>query len=90
MELTRKQIILIAVVSGIILLLTAAAVLICTPGEEDEAPEPTAATMITASPEPTSTPDPAPSPTSFILPLVPRFDTPQPTGEPAAGVFAPY
>ena len=88
MELTRKQIILIAVISGIILLLTAAAVLICTPGEEDEAPEPTATLQPTDTPVPT--PTVTPSPTSFILPLVPRFDTPQPTEEPAAGVFAPY
>ena len=38
MELTRKQIILIAVISGVILLLTVASVLIFTPGEEEGLP----------------------------------------------------
>lgn len=90
MELTRKQIILIAVISGVILLLTVAAVLIFTPGEEEAAPEPTAIQSPTASPEPTPTSEPTPSPTVFRLPLVPRWDTPQPTLEPVSGVFAPY
>ena len=90
MELTRKQIILIAVISGVILLLTVAAVLIFTPGEEEAAPEPTAIQSLTASPEPTPTSEPTPSPTAFRLPLVPRWDTPQPTLEPVSGVFAPY
>jgi flagellar basal body-associated protein FliL len=90
MELTRKQIILIAVISGVILLLTVAAVLIFTPGEEEAAPEPTAIQSPTASPEPTPTSEPTPSPTAFRLPLVPRWDTPQPTLEPVSGVFAPY
>ncbi len=90
MELTRKQIILIAVISGVILLLTVAAVLIFTPGEEETAPEPTATPSLTASPEPTPTSEPTPSPTAFRLPLVPRRDTPQPTLEPVSGVFAPY
>ena len=90
MELTRKQIILIAVISGVILLLTVAAVLIFTPGEEETAPEPTATPSLTASLEPTPTSEPTPSPTAFRLPLVPRWDTPQPTLEPVSGVFAPY
>ena len=90
MELTRKQIILIAVISGVILLLTVASVLIFTPGEEEAAPEPTAIQSPTASPEPTPTSEPTPSPTAFRLPLVPRWDTPQPTLEPGSGVFAPY
>ena len=90
MELTRKQIILIAVISGVILLLTVAAVLIFTPGEEETTPEPTATPSLTASPEPTPTSEPTPSPTAFRLPLVPRWDTPQPTLEPVSGVFAPY
>lgn len=90
MELTRKQIILIAVISGVILLLTVASVLIFTPGEEEATPEPTAIQSPTASPEPTPTSEPTPSPTAFRLPLVPRWDTPQPTLEPVSGVFAPY
>ena len=90
MELTRKQIILIAVISGVILLLTVVSVLIFTPGEEETAPEPTAIQSPTASPEPTPTSEPTPSPTAFRLPLVPRWDTPQPTLEPVSGVFAPY
>ena len=90
MELTRKQIILIAVISGVILLLTVASVLIFTPGEEEAPPEPTAIQSPTASPEPTPTSEPMPSPTAFRLPLVPRWDTPQPTLEPVSGVFAPY
>ena len=90
MELTRKQIILIAVISGVILLLTVAAVLIFTPGEEETAPEPTATPSLTASLEPTPTSEPTPSPMVFRLPLVPRWDTPQPTLEPVSGVFAPY
>ena len=90
MELTRKQIILIAVISGVILLLTVASVLIFTSGEEEAAPEPTAIQSPTASPEPTPASEPTPSPTAFRLPLVPRWDTPQPTLEPVSGVFAPY
>ncbi len=90
MELTRKQLILIAAVSGAILLLTVAAVLICTPGEEEALAEPTASPTLTASPLPTPEPTAAPSPTVLRLPLVPQWDTPQPSGEPAgAGVFAP-
>ena len=88
MELTRKQIILIASISGAILLLTLAAALIFTPGEEDALPEPTATPQETASPIPTPSPTPSPSPTAFRLPLVPQF-TPQPAEEPGVGVFAP-
>ena len=91
MELTKKQMILIAIISGTILLMTVAAVLIFTPGEE-ALPESTATLQPTDTPAPTATPTPAitPSPTTFRLPLVPQGDTPQPTAEPAAGVFAPY
>ena len=73
MELTRKQIILIAAVSGAILLLTVAAVLICTPGEEEALAEPTASPTLTASPLPTPEPTAAPSPTVLRLPLVPSL-----------------
>ena len=90
MELTRKQIILIAAVSGLILLLTVGAVLILDAREEEALPEPTASPQATATPLPTPPPTPAPSPTDFRLPLVPRWDTPQPTLEPVSGVFAPY
>ena len=90
MELTRKQIVLIAVISGAILLLTLAAVLIAASGAEEAVPEPASAPPNTASPEPTPTAEPTPSPTTFRLPLAPRWDTPQPAGEPSAGVFAPY
>ena len=50
MELTRKQIILIAAVSGLILLLTVGAVLILDAREEEALPEPTASTQATATP----------------------------------------
>ena len=90
MELTRKQIILISIISGLILLLTVAAILIFTPGEEDAAPEPTATPQPTATLVPTPSPTITPSPTAFRLPLVPQWDTPQPTMEPLSGVFAPY
>ena len=89
MELTKKQIILIVVVSGTILLLTVAAILIFTPGEEEALPEPTAAPTQTPSWTTTPSPGPTPSPTVFQLPLVPQWDTPQPTEEPATGVFVP-
>lgn len=88
MELTKKQIILFAIISGTILLLTVAAILIFTPGEE-ALPEPTATLQPTDTAAPTPTPTITPSPTVFRLPLVPQQDTPQPTAEPAAGVFAP-
>ena len=88
MELTRKQIILIAGISGAILLLTLAAALIFTPGEEDALPEPTATPEETAVPVPTPSPTSAPSPTAFRLPLVPQV-TAQPAESPGVGVFAP-
>ena len=90
MELTRKQIIWIAIISGLILLLTVGAILIFTPGDEDEAPEATAEPTATTISEPTPSPSLTPSPTVFLLPLVPQWDTPQPVEESAAGVFAPY
>ena len=90
MELTRKQIILIAAISGAILLLTVAAVLIFTPAEEEALATPTASPTVTASPAPTPEPTATPSPTAFRLPLVPQWDTPEPLQGPAgAGVFAP-
>ena len=89
MELTRKQIILISVISGLVLLLTVAAILFFTPGEEDAAPEPTATPQPTATLAPTPSPTITPSPTVLRLPLVPQWDTPQPTMEPSSGVFAP-
>lgn len=89
MELTRKQIILIAAVSGAILLLTVAAVLIFTPGEEALA-APTASPTATAVPTPTPSPTATPAPTEYRLPLVPQWEAPQPGSDPAnAGVFAP-
>ena len=90
MELTKKQIILVAAVSGAILLLILAAVLIFGPHEGEEAAAPTASPTETAQPTPTVTPTASPEPTAFRLPLVPQWDTPQPSGEPVgAGVFAP-
>ena len=90
MELTRKQIILIAAVSGAILLLTAAAVLISTAGEEAASAGPTASPTATASPCPTPEPTETPAPTVFRLPLVPQGDTPRPSADPVGtGVFAP-
>ena len=88
MELTRKQIILIAAVSGLILLLTVGAVLILDAREEEALPEPTVSPQATATPLPTPPPTPAPSPTDFRLPLVPRWDTPRPTAD-MAGAFVP-
>lgn len=84
MELTKKQLILITAVSGAILLLTVAAILIFTPGDGDVAPEVSPSPAATASLIPTPTAAATPSPTPFLLPLVPRFDTPQPTEEPAS------
>ena len=91
MELSRKQIILIALVSGAILLMTVAAILIFTPGDGETVPEPTATVQPTVTPAPTATPTIAPSPTVFRLPLVPLWDTPQPSREPAdaVGAFMP-
>ena len=90
MELTKKQIILILAISGAILLLTAAAVLIFTPGDDAAAPEPAATVPPTDTPLASACPTDTPIPTVFRLPLVPQGDTPQPSKEPAAGIFAPY
>ena len=90
MELTKKQLILIAAVSGAILLLTVGAILIFTPRDGETVPEPTATAQPTDTPSPMPTPTITPAPTIFLLPLVPQWDTPWPTEAPAAGVFAPH
>ena len=88
MQLSRKQVILISVISGIVLLLAVGAAIFLSP-KVAEAPEPTPE----PSPAPTATPRPTkiPAPTVFLLPLVPRWDTPRPTAEPggAVGAFVP-
>lgn len=90
MQLSRKQTILIAVLSGVVLLLTVAAALLFAPGGDDGPAEPTASPVETAVPAPTPAPTDTPEPTIFLLPLVPQWDTPRPTAEPTgAGVFAP-
>ena len=78
MQLSRRQVIWISIVSGVVLLLTLAAVLIFTPGEDAETPAPVSAPLETAAPTDTPAPTAAPSPTVFRLPLVPQWDTPQP------------
>ena len=88
MELTKKQIILVAAISGAILLLTVAAVLIFTPGDEKTVSEPTTTPWETGAPTFTPVPAPTPSPTAFRLPLVPQWDTPWPTAD-MAGAFVP-
>lgn len=90
MQLSRKQVILISIVSGVVLLLTAAAALFLAPGEGEPVPEPTASPAQTDPPAATASPGPTPSPTAFRLPLVPQWDTPQPAdpGD-AAGAFVP-
>lgn len=91
MQLSRKQTILIAVLSGLVLLLAVAAALLFTPGDGEGAVEPTPTPAETATPALTPAPTDTPEPTSFRLPLVPLFDTPRPTAEPTGtGVFAPY
>ena len=72
MELTKKQIILVAAISGAILLLTLAAVLIFAPRGEDETGAPTAAPTETIQPTPTITPTPTntPRPTPTMDPSV--------------------
>ena len=87
MELTKKQIILIAAISGAILLLTVAAILIFVPGDGETLPEPTVTPQATDSPVPTPSPALTPSPTAFRLPLVPQFETPQ-SPDPAGAVEA--
>lgn len=88
MELTKKQIILVAAVSGAILLLILAAVLIFGPHEGEEAAAPTASPTETAQPTPTVTPTASPEPTAFRLPLVPQWDTPRPTADTTGTVDA--
>ena len=88
MELTKKQIILVAAISGAILLLTVAAILIFTPGDGEAAPEPTASPTATAPPTATPAPTDTPRPTDYRLPLVPQWDTPRPSADPT-GAFAP-
>ena len=91
MQLSRKQVILIAVLSGVLLILTVAAALIFTSGDADTPAEPT--TAPTETPAPTGTPVPTvtSTATTFRLPLAPLWDTPRPTPESAgAGVFAPH
>ena len=88
MELTKKQLILIAAISGAILLLTVAAVLIATPGDGAAAVGPPASPARTASPTATPEPTTTPAPTAFRLPLVPQWDTPRPTAD-MAGAFVP-
>ena len=92
MELTRKQIILIAIISGAILLLTMAAVLISAPADGDAPPEPSSSPAATASPSAAPTATASPEPTVFRLPLVPAWDTPQPTRETEGTVnaFVPH
>ena len=82
MENTRKQTILIVVLSGVVLIMAVAAALIFTPEDGEAIAEPTPSATATAAPSPTAAATVAPSPTSFLLPLVPRFDTPRPTVEP--------
>ena len=82
MQLSRKQVILISVISGVVLLLTLAIALIYTPGAADLFPEPTPSPAQTACPTPTPSPMPTPTPTAFRLPLVPQWDTPRPTADP--------
>ncbi len=87
MQLSRKQVILISTVSGVVLLLTLAVVQLYTPGDGEPAEPtaaPTATVLPTATPEPTATP----RPTDYQLPLVPRRETPWPTADPA-GAFVP-
>ncbi|MBR0206537.1 MAG: hypothetical protein IJQ45_07355 [Clostridia bacterium] len=88
MQLSRKQIILISIVSGVVLLLTVAAALILTPREGDAPPESNPAPAETVSPTATPIASPTPPPTAFRLPLVPQWDTPQPGETPAGAVGA--
>ncbi len=91
MQLSRRQVIWISVISGVVLLLTLAAVLIFTPGDEDVSSEPAATPLETASPTVTPVPTVTPSPTAFRLPLVPQWETPQPAAgtDGIIGAFVP-
>ena len=82
MELTKKQLILIAAISGAILLLTVAAILLSTAGDGEASVAPTAFPTQTASPTATPAATVTPAPTAFRLPLVPQWDTPRPTADP--------
>ena len=88
MELTKKQLILIAAISGAILLLTVAAILLSTAGDGEASVAPTASPTQTASPIATPAATVTPAPTAFRLPLVPQWDTPRPTAD-MAGAFVP-
>ena len=88
MELTKKQLILIAAISGAILLLTVAAILLSTAGDGEASVAPTAFPTQTASPTATPAATVTPAPTAFRLPLVPQWDTPRPTAD-MAGAFVP-
>ena len=91
MQLSRKQVILISVVSGVVLLVTVAAACLLPIGAGDTPAEPTAFPLETASLSPSPTAVPTPTPTAFRLPLVPQWDTPRPTAEStgAFGAFVP-
>ena len=84
MALSKKQIILISVISGVVLLLAVGAALFLSPGEGEASPVPTASP--TPTPVPTQTPPPTATPAPPIqrLPLVPLWDTPRPSAEPLA------
>ena len=91
MQLSRKQTILIAVLSGLALLLAVTAALLFMSRSAEETVEPTPSPAETASPVPTPLPSDTPEPTVFRLPLVPLYDTPRPTAGPTdAGAFVPY
>lgn len=88
MQLSRKQVILISIISGVVLLLTVAAILIFASEDEEAVPEQTPLPTETAGPTATQEPVPSPTPTAFHLPLVPLWNTPRPTTEPTAAVGA--
>ncbi len=91
MQLSRKQVVLISVASGVVLLLTVALILIFSPKDADLPAEPAPSPTDTAPPTAPPTALPTPIPTAFRLPLVPQQDEPGPTAEPsgAIGAFAP-
>lgn len=88
MQLSRKQVILVSIIGGVVLLLTTI-VLIFAAGKGEAPGEPTSSPIPTALPTVAPTSSPTPAATVFRLPLVPQGDAPQATGEPTAGVFAP-
>lgn len=90
MQLSQKQTILIAVLSGVALLLALTAALLFSTVNDEAPVEPTASPAATATAAPAPTPTATPEPTIFRLPLVPEWDTPRPSAEPVtAGIFAP-